>query len=289
LIGLSIAVLLIVSAGILRFHLKHYSVGEFISRHIAVAEKATGIEGEPADTSLTAAQITEAERTKLATRPSIGSELNPLDGMAEALASGPQFSDVARSEAAAENIGASESPSASPETDVPQSLPIGRSTLSASQPESTAVSSTPPAIHEPQWQADSGEGSPATPSSPGLEAPGTNVENLLARAHEQPADRAETRERLLPVIDGQALVSRGDMLFGIGDIASARLFYERAVETGNTQAAIRLGETFDPLFLSRSGLRGVSGDPRQALKWYTRARELGSREADILISGVEGR
>jgi hypothetical protein len=85
----------------------------------------------------------------------------------------------------------------------------------------------------------------------------------------------------------QALVERGDMLFGTGDIVSARLYYERAVDAGSAEAALRLGETFDPSFLARARLNGMRGDPAVAVKWYKRARELGSMEADILVMSIE--
>jgi hypothetical protein len=89
--------------------------------------------------------------------------------------------------------------------------------------------------------------------------------------------------------DTAALMARGDTLFELRDIVSARLFYERAANAENAQAAIRLGETFDPSFLARAGLNGVRGDPAVAVLWYQRARELGSREADILLTHIEGK
>ena len=91
----------------------------------------------------------------------------------------------------------------------------------------------------------------------------------------------------MPTIDTTALLTRGDALLGIGDIASARLFYERAADAGNAQAAIRLGGTFDPSFLAQARLNGVRGDPAVALKWYKRARDLGASEADILVLSIE--
>jgi hypothetical protein len=39
----------------------------------------------------------------------------------------------------------------------------------------------------------------------------------------------------LPAEEVAALLARGDALFGNGDIASARLFYERATEGGDAQ------------------------------------------------------
>jgi hypothetical protein len=58
-----------------------------------------------------------------------------------------------------------------------------------------------------------------------------------------------------------ALVTRGDAFLNAGDIVSARLFYERAADGGDGGAALRLGATFDPGFLSRTGVRGAPGDP----------------------------
>jgi TPR repeat protein len=76
-----------------------------------------------------------------------------------------------------------------------------------------------------------------------------------------------------------ALVARGDSFLGAGDIASARLFYERAADAGDGHAALRLGATFDPDFLDRAGMRSIRADPEQASSWYRRARELGDTAA----------
>jgi hypothetical protein len=84
-----------------------------------------------------------------------------------------------------------------------------------------------------------------------------------------------------------ALLSRGDSLFGVGDVASARLFYERAADAGDGQAALRLGETYDPTFLERAKLRAIQGDLKAAVFWYRRARELGVAEAEILLKGIQ--
>ena len=53
-------------------------------------------------------------------------------------------------------------------------------------------------------------------------------------------------------------MARGDSFLGAGDIASARLFYERAADAGDGHAALRLGATFDPDFLDRAGMRSIS-------------------------------
>lgn len=90
-----------------------------------------------------------------------------------------------------------------------------------------------------------------------------------------------------------ALLTRGDAFFDTGDITSARSFFERvyegAADTNSGLAALRLGATFDPIVLSRAGIRGVAADPVQALSWYRRARELGAPEAEQRIKALEFR
>jgi hypothetical protein len=83
-------------------------------------------------------------------------------------------------------------------------------------------------------------------------------------------------------IDAGGLVTRGDQLLGMRDVASARLLYERAARAGDGQGALRMGMTFDPVFLERSGLPGVRGDPAQARSWYNRAAALGNSAAEEL-------
>jgi TPR repeat protein len=84
-----------------------------------------------------------------------------------------------------------------------------------------------------------------------------------------------------------ALLARGDASLATGDVASARLFYERAADSGEARAAMRLAETFDPFFLGRGRLRGVSGDLGRALFWYRRARDLGATEVERRLSTLE--
>lgn len=89
--------------------------------------------------------------------------------------------------------------------------------------------------------------------------------------------------------EAAALLARGDALFSAGDLAAARLFYERAADAGEAQAAVRLGETFDPLFLDHAHLRGVPGNTETALSWYRRARDLGAAEAEVLLNSLQAK
>jgi hypothetical protein len=84
----------------------------------------------------------------------------------------------------------------------------------------------------------------------------------------------------------KTLVARGDLLLGSGDVTSARLFYERAADAPDAQAALRLGESYDPAFLAEARLNRAAGSVLLAAQWYRRADELGAPEADTLLRAL---
>jgi TPR repeat protein len=91
----------------------------------------------------------------------------------------------------------------------------------------------------------------------------------------------------LPTEEIAEILGHGDALLRTGDVASARLFYERAAGGGDGRAALRLGATFDPAFLDRDVLRGVRGDLAEAHIWYQRARDAGEAEAERRLKSLE--
>jgi hypothetical protein len=105
-------------------------------------------------------------------------------------------------------------------------------------------------------------------------------------ASSQPANSVTAS---LSMMDRQMLLSRADALLRTGDVISARLFYQRAADAGDSTAALWLGATFDPVFLSRAGLSPVAADLTKALQWYRHARDLGNREADVLLKSIGAR
>ena len=82
------------------------------------------------------------------------------------------------------------------------------------------------------------------------------------------------------------LSDHGDSLLRNGDFASARLFYERAADAGDGRAALRLGATFDPAFLSRLGLGKLQANPAEARSWYSRAVDLGAVDAKSQLNSL---
>jgi hypothetical protein len=75
-----------------------------------------------------------------------------------------------------------------------------------------------------------------------------------------------------------ALTVRGDALVSIGNLAGARLLYQRAAEAGNARAAFALAEMYDPFVLKSLG-EWLTPNVAMARTWYKKAKDLGSREA----------
>jgi hypothetical protein len=76
-----------------------------------------------------------------------------------------------------------------------------------------------------------------------------------------------------------SLVARGKELLRSGDFSSARLILRRAAEARDADAALTLGATYDPIILTRLGIRGQVSNVELAVTWYKKAQEFGSTEA----------
>jgi hypothetical protein len=86
------------------------------------------------------------------------------------------------------------------------------------------------------------------------------------------------------------LIDGGDVFVRRADLRSARVLYERAVDFGDAQAALRLGASYDPAVLSSAGIRGEPGDTESAIYWYKRARDLGAvSEAEVLLKKINSK
>jgi hypothetical protein len=72
---------------------------------------------------------------------------------------------------------------------------------------------------------------------------------------------------------------RGKELLKAGDVAAARLALQRAAEAGDPDAALTLGQTYDPFVLGGLGVYGIAADREAARTWYKKAQALGVVEA----------
>jgi hypothetical protein len=76
------------------------------------------------------------------------------------------------------------------------------------------------------------------------------------------------------------LMQKGDESLRSGKITAARLFYQRAAESGWAPAALALGGSYDADELARLHvLGGVQPNAAEAKKWYEMAKTLGAPEA----------
>lgn len=80
-----------------------------------------------------------------------------------------------------------------------------------------------------------------------------------------------------------SMVARGKELLRNGDFSSARLILKRAADAHDADAALTLGATYDPVILSRLGIRGQVANVDLALMWYERANKFGSTEASSRV------
>ena len=117
------------------------------------------------------------------------------------------------------------------------------------------------------------------PSSPAVRG----IEPAARPKSSQPPPLTEEQQRALPFIN------RGNEQLGQGNVAAARLFFQRAADAGLAQGALALAATYDPAELARIGARFVQPDPQMARKWYERARQLGDPEAEERLKQLGSR
>jgi len=83
-----------------------------------------------------------------------------------------------------------------------------------------------------------------------------------------------------------ALLTRGDELIAIGDVATARIVYERAAGLKSGRGATSTGRTYDPRFLRQIGAVGVVPDPEAAASWYRKGAAMGDETAASLLGDL---
>jgi hypothetical protein len=94
------------------------------------------------------------------------------------------------------------------------------------------------------------------------------------------AEETARAERLLAV---------GERHLEQGNIAAARMFFQRAADVGLAAGALRMAATYDPAELARLDVVAMSPDRNEARKWYERARALGAPEAEERLARLAGR
>jgi TPR repeat protein len=90
-----------------------------------------------------------------------------------------------------------------------------------------------------------------------------------------------------PPATARFAMAQGDSNFGDGEVSVARFYYAQAADAGDAEAAVRMGETFDPAFCTLDRLCRVRGDPAAARFWYRRALVLGAAQAKQRLDYLE--
>jgi hypothetical protein len=157
--------------------------------------------------------------------------------------------------------------------------------------EAPVVAAAVPAKPSPQPAAQTAPPPAAvTPSPPVMAAPtvAAPAANIAVATLTPPGSGAANRTApsAPDAADTEALRTQGDNSLRQGDVSTARLFYQRAAEAGDGEAALLLGHTYNPAFLAQLGVRGLRGDLAQATIWYRRAADLGDKDADIALRSL---
>jgi hypothetical protein len=79
--------------------------------------------------------------------------------------------------------------------------------------------------------------------------------------------------KLVPA-DRDFLIHKGNEMLARGDVAGARLVFQRAAESGDARAADGMARTFDPKVLRMLRVFGIRPDPEKAALWYARSKAL---------------
>jgi hypothetical protein len=66
-------------------------------------------------------------------------------------------------------------------------------------------------------------------------------------------------------------LARGEAKLKVGELAAARLYFERVALAGDRRGALGMARTYDPAVLAGLPVLGPKTDPTAAKEWYERA------------------
>lgn len=144
-------------------------------------------------------------------------------------------------------------------------------TLSTVDQTVPTASPKPVAVDTPEEEAK--DAMPAPVAKPGSAA-AIKAETKVAAKSAEPAPSVAKPESGLSKI-----ITVGDTLMKKADIDGARKFYKKAADLGSADAALALGQTYDPVYFEKNKLGQQKADTEQALLWYQEALSRGNDDA----------
>jgi len=149
----------------------------------------------------------------------------------------------------------------------PQDQPAPAASPPSALPPPSA--SPPPSAEQPPG-ADRAQ-DPADAPGPPPAAAASAAPNTAANPHPPAGTTAAPPDPAMVA----ALLRRGDEVFALGDISTARRFYERTIPAGSSLGARGIARTYDPAVLGRGN---PAADPAAAAAWYNMAAALSDVE-----------
>ena len=124
---------------------------------------------------------------------------------------------------------------------------------------------------------------PAPAAAPRQAQPAPAPAQAAPRVPQQTAALAPTPPTVNPSDPGAWHISRGNELLSLGDIASARLFFEEAISMGSAAGHTALARTYDPLYFAEAQISGPEPDPDRAVALYSEAVQAGDGAAQTRL------
>jgi hypothetical protein len=175
------------------------------------------------------------------------------------------------------------------DTTLPSAAPSARNTGEVRGRAPIFTASGPPAV---LGAASSGIADVATGSAVAAVARIAPPDTAAAQQAAKPSAAPSVAQASSPHLSAAeigALLAHGNAAFRKGDIAAARLLFQRAADAGEGRGALGMGATYDPAFLRLSPLRILYGDPVEARAWYLHALVLGAAGAERRLINLQAR
>ncbi len=125
--------------------------------------------------------------------------------------------------------------------------------------------------------------------APALNAAPTNARRETGEGPTGSVQPTAPQPRRVDEAEEAAGIERARSLLDKSDISAARLVYESLALKGSAKAAFAMGQTFDPQFLNRFASQSLPPNLERARKWYRKAIELGSSDAQGRLSALDQR